>query len=78
MKMSLAVCVLAFGAMVGGCGGGHDNVGEATDTPRGETVFTPIVGALDRAQGVEHVAADHNRVLDEALRDGEPRKEERR
>lgn len=78
LRVSLAVCVLALGSMIAGCDRGQDNPDETTDTRRGERVFDPMVGALDRAHRLEDVAADHNRALDEALRHGEGRKEEQR
>ena len=77
-RTRLAMCVLALTFIVAGCGTGQDTGGADTGAKRKERVFDPLVGALYRAYGVEHVADDHNRALDDALRDNEVGKEERR
>jgi len=75
----LALSVLITTMITGsGCGGSHDSAAESTDTPETESVFTPYVGAIDRAHGLEHTADEHNRALDAALRGDENRKAKQR
>ena len=66
-RTGLAMWVLVVTFVVVGCGAGQDKVGEDTDARRTEGVFDPVVGALHRGHRTEHLADDHNKVLDETL-----------
>jgi hypothetical protein len=76
--MDWAIGILALICVVVGCGTDRDHGDGDTDAPRTESVLDPFVGAVDRAHGAERVADGHNAALDAALRDAEPRKENRR
>jgi hypothetical protein len=77
-RRAVTMWAIAASFALVGCGAGHGDVREDTDTRKAESVFDPMVSALDRAQGLEAVAADHNRMLDDALHEPTADEGERR
>ena len=70
-RTGAVMCVLAMSFLFSGCGGGKGQVGEDAAVPQTENPFRPLVGAIDRARGAEHLAADHDGALAGALRDSD-------
>jgi hypothetical protein len=70
-RTAAAMCVLAMSFLLTGCGGRKGQVGEDAAAPQSENAFRPLVGAIDRARGAEHLAADHDGALAGALRDSD-------
>ena len=58
--MSLRAAILiAIACVAGGCGGSEDpaqGAAEPQAAPRRETVFDPLTGTIDRAEGYERAA----------------------
>jgi len=74
------VLVLAVGLTLSGCGGSPEpqqraaapEAQQSAAAPRRETVFEPLVGTIDRANGVQQTiddqAAERRRQIEEAER----------
>ncbi|HEY3515583.1 MAG TPA: hypothetical protein VGL98_00955 [Gammaproteobacteria bacterium] len=74
--MSLRAAILiAIACVAGGCGGSEDpaqGAAEPQAAPRRETVFDPLTGTIDRAEGVQQTvdeqAGEQRRRIEEASR----------
>ena len=57
--MKLKICaMLALLGAVGGCTSSEPPTEQPREAARGETVFDPLVGTIDRARGVQDTVDD--------------------
>ena len=70
--MRLTISVLFLVLALGGCGGSDSAEPVPEQAPRRETVFDPLTGTLDRAEGVQQTvdaqAAEQRKRLEDAER----------
>ena len=73
LRKAFMLAAIAFG--ISGCGGSDEPAEPAVtqpEAPRRETVFDPLTGTIDRAEGVQQTvdqqAAEQRRRLEDAER----------